>query len=126
MKKSIKWIIGLLFLVSLYGVLAAEPLPIDLAEVDLPDNFLTDALGPILQKISILVGGIFGIYVILTLLQIQRERKKIRLLQDIRNDLDLLTKHFGVKHAHEKRSIFRRIFGFLGRDEEETAKKSKK
>ncbi|MDO8511555.1 MAG: hypothetical protein Q7S55_05320 [Nanoarchaeota archaeon] len=126
MKKSINWIIGLLFLVSLYGVLAAESLPIDLAEVNLPDNLLTDALGPILQKISILVGGIFGIYVILTLLQIQRERKKIRLLQDIRNDLDLLTKHFGVKHAHEKKGIFRRIFGFLGHDEEETAKRSKK
>ena len=126
MKKSVNWIVGLLFLVSLHGVLAAEPLPVDLPEMGLPSNFLTDALQPIIEKIIFLAGGIFGIYVILTLLQIQRERKKIRLFQDIRNDLDLLTKHFGVKHAHEKRGIFRRIFGFLGHDEEETAKRSKK
>lgn len=126
MKKSINWIIGSLFLVSLYSVLAAEPLPADLAELTLPDNFLTDALQPILEKIIFLAGGVFGIYALLTILHIHRERKKIKLLQDIRNDLDLLTKHFGVKHAHEKRGIFRRIFGFLGHDEEETAKKPKK
>ena len=90
----------------------------------MPSNFLTDALQPIIEMVSLLVGGIFGIYVIFTLLHIRRERKKIRLLQDIRNDLDLLTKHFGVKHAHEKGGLFRRIFGFLWHDEE--TKKNKK
>src|SRR3990167_5976935 len=111
-------------LLSLSSILVgAETLPT--GELVLPDNFLINALQPILQKISLLVGGIFGLYVILAIMQVYRERKKVKLLQDIRNDLDLLTKHFGVKHSHEKRGIFRRIFGLLSEDTE-TSKKVKK
>ncbi|HLD79280.1 MAG: hypothetical protein A3D44_01355 [Candidatus Staskawiczbacteria bacterium RIFCSPHIGHO2_02_FULL_42_22] len=102
----------------------AETLPGISEEISLPDNFLTNALQPILQKVGIFIGGIFGLYVILTLLQFYNERKKIRLLKDIRNDLDLLTKHFGVKHSHDRRGIFSRVFGFLWSDEE--SKKGKK
>ncbi len=93
-------------------------------EVALPDNFLTNALQPILQKISLLVGGIFGIYVILAIMQMYRERKTVKLLQDIRNDVDLLTKHFGVKHSHEKRGILQRLLGIF--HSEEQNKKTKK
>ena len=124
MKKSI-FILGILL--SLSSILAAAETMPGTGELVLPDNFLTNALQPILQKISLLVGGIFGIYVILAVMQIYRERKKVKLLQDIRNDLDLLTKHFGVKHSHEKKGIFRRIFGFLLPEEDrETSKKVKK
>ncbi len=97
----------------------------------LPEEFplgslLSDALQPLIEKVGIFLGGVFSLYFILTLIQILNERKKIRLLKDIRNDVDLLTKHFGVKHSHDKRNIFRRIFGFLWHDQEETDKKSKK
>lgn len=103
----------------------AETIPGVPGELSLPENFLTNALQPILQKIAIFGGGIFGLYLIFALMQFHRERKKIKLLQDIRNDLDLLTKHFGVKHSHQKDGIFRRLFGFL-LSEDEAEKKSKK
>lgn len=122
MKKRNIFVFGVMLLLGSLSVLA-QTLP-GSEELALPDNFLTNTLQPILQKISLLVGGIFGIYVILSVMQFYRERKKVKLLQDIRNDLDLLTKHFGVKHSHEKRGIFRRLFGFLLPDEED--KKGKK
>ena len=121
MKKSI-FILGILL--SLSSILAAAETMPGTGELVLPDNFLTNALQPILQKISLLVGGIFGIYVILAVMQIYRERKKVKLLQDIRNDLDLLTKHFGVKHSHEKRGILQRLLGIFHPDEQH--KKPKK
>lgn len=117
-KKKFIFMVG--FLVSSVSALAAETIPA--GEIALPDNFLTNALQPLLEKVSLLVGGIFGIYIILTLMQFFRERKKIRLLQDIRNDLDLLTKHFGVKHSHPKRGLFRRLLGMFGSEEEENKK----
>ena len=123
MRKINIFILGILL--SLSSLIAgAETIP-GPGEVALPDNFLTNALQPVLERVSILVGGIFGIYVLLAVMQFYRERKKIKLLQDIRNDLDLLTKHFGVKHSHEKNGILRRLFGFL-LPENEAEKKNKK
>ncbi len=111
----------------LFGLMStfAQALPSVPGDITLPDNFLINALQPILQKVGIFIGGIFGLYVLLTLVQVYNERKKVRLLKDIRNDLDLLTKHFGVKHSHEKNGILRKLFGFL-LPQKETEKKPKK
>lgn len=115
-------LIFFLTVVCTLTIALAQPLP---EEFPL-DSLLADSLQPLLEKVGLFVGGIFSLYFILTLIQIFNERKKVKLLKDIRNDVDLLTQHFGVKHSHERRGIFRRIFGFLWHDEEETAKKSKK
>ncbi len=123
MKKINIFIFGILLSLSSL-IVGAETIP-GPGEVTLPDNFLTNALQPVLQKVSLLVGGIFGIYVLLAVMEFYRERKKMKLLRDIRNDLDLLTKHFGVKHSHEKNGIFRRLFSFL-LPEKEAEKKNKK
>lgn len=120
MKKRIVLISG--FLLSSFTALA-ETLPGVTGELSLPENFLTNALQPILQKVALFVGGIFGLYLIFALLQFHRERKKIKLLQDIRNDLDLLTKHFGVKHSHEKRGILQRLIDIFHSDEHKKSKK---
>lgn len=122
MKKINIFVFGVLLSLSSFVVLA-ETIP-GTGEIALPDNFLINALQPVLQKISLLVGGIFGIYVILAVMQFYRERKKIKLLQDIRNDVDLLTRHFGVKHTHQKGNLFQRLFGIF-RSEEQN-KKTKK
>ena len=61
----------------------------------------------------LLAGGLFGIYVILIAVKIHYERKKMKLLQDIRNDVDKLTIHFGIKHAHPAKNIFKRILHFF-------------
>ena len=122
MKKTDILIFGILL--SLSSILVwAEPIS-GSGEITLPDNFLTNALQPILEKVSLLVGGIFGIYVILAIMQVYRERKKVKLLQDIRNDLDLLTQHFGVKHVHPKRNLWQRLSGLF--KSEEQGKKPKK
>src|SRR3989344_7014946 len=123
MKKKNFLIFGIMLVLSLVRVQAVEAPPADLAGLSVPDNFLTNALEPILQKISFLAGGIFGIYVILAVLQIQRERKKIRLLQEIRNELDLLTHHFGVKHTHIKKGIFRRMLSVFSPEPDRKPKK---
>ena len=123
MKKGNIFIAGLL--INSVTVLA-ETLPGIPGEITLPDNFLTNALQPILQKIGLFVGGIFGIYVIFAVLQFYRERKKIRLLQDIRNDLDLLANHFGVKHSHARKGILRRVLDIFHSDEANKKKKREK
>lgn len=118
-----KKMIFLVLVLTAINIALAQPLPLE--EFPL-DTLISNSLQPLLEKAGIFVGGIFGLYFILTLIQIYNERKKVKLLKDIRNDVDLLTKHFGVKHSHDKRGIFRRIFGFLLHDEEEIAKKPKK
>ncbi|MDP3698935.1 MAG: hypothetical protein Q8R47_05080 [Nanoarchaeota archaeon] len=124
MKKRKIFIFGIAL--SLGSIMAwAETIPGIPGEIALPQNFIIDALQPVLQKVGIFIGGIFGIYLIVNLINIYNERKKVRLLKDIRNDVDLLTKHFGVKHSHEKKGILRRLFGFL-LPEDEAEKKSKK
>lgn len=86
---------------------------------------LQDTIQSLLTKLSFLAGGIFGLYVILLLVRMYYERKKVKLLEDIRNDVDKLTIHFGIKHAHPRENILKRIFGFLWADEE-ASKRSKK
>ncbi len=86
---------------------------------------LQDTIQSLLARLSFLAGGIFFFYVIILLVRMYYERKKVKLLEDIRNDVDKLTIHFGIKHAHPRQNILKRIFGFLWPDEEET-KKSKK
>ncbi len=117
--------IKLLLVSSLCTITSALAQPIPVEEFPL-NGLLADALEPILSKVGIFVGGIFSLYFILTLIQILNERKKVRLLKDIRNDVDLLALHFGVKHSHEKRGIFRRIFKMFQRGNTEPAKKNKK
>ncbi len=118
-----KRIFILLPLILLLSVLAIAEMP--QPEAIPLDSSLASAIQPLLQKVSLLVGGIFSLYFIIALVQIYHERKKMRLLQDIRNDVDKLTVHFGIKHAHPRQNILKRIFGFLWSEEEEN-KKSKK
>ena len=115
MKKKVTILVSMMVSTAL---VSAQEIPIVLPQP------LLDSIQSLTTKVSILAGGLFGLYVILILIRTYYERKKVRLLEDIRKDVDLLTKHFGVKHAHEKGGIFRRIFGFLLHDEE--SKKIKK
>ena len=51
---------------------------------------IVDLVQPALLKLSVLVGGIFGLYLLLLFFRVHYERKKVRILQDIRYDLDKL------------------------------------
>lgn len=118
MKKRVALYVMVILIVTTV-VSALEPQDI------LSPQQLQDTVQSLLTRLSFLAGGFFGLYVILLLVRMYYERKKVKLLEDIRNDVDKLTIHFGIKHAHDKKNILKRIFGFLWSDQEET-KRSKK
>jgi len=108
----------LIFTILSAAFVAAQEIPVVLPQP------LLDSIQSLTTKVSVLAGGLFGLYLILALVRTYYERKKVQLLKDIRGDVDLLAKHFGVKHAHEKGGIFRRILSFLRHDE--VSRKNKK
>lgn len=121
MKKNWK-ILSLFFTVIFAASVSAQA---ELQDVLLPPQF-PEAISSLLTKLSFLAGGLFGIYVILIVVKIHYERKKMRLLQDIRNDVDKLTIHFGIKHAHPAKNIFRRVLNFFTPEEDEDGHDKKK
>ncbi len=63
---------------------------------------LADVLRPLFLRLSVIVGGIFGLYVFLIAIRVYYERKKIRILRDIRYDFDQLNIQKGIpasRHA---------------------------
>lgn len=69
---------------------------------------LEPILGPLNQFIGIiqyLVGGIFGLYLILVVLRWYESRRLVRLMKDVRIELEKLNKHFGVKPGKESKIV---------------------
>jgi hypothetical protein len=80
---------------------------------------LIDFFQPIFVKASLVVGGIFGVYLILLIARVHYERKKVKLLQDIRFDLDQLNMFHGIKTSKQKFRVFRGLFEFFRRKRRE-------
>jgi len=74
---------------------------------------LVDLIQPLFLKASLLVGGIFGIYLLLLIARVHYERKKVKLLQDIRYDLDQLNSFHGIKTSKQKKGFFGKIVRFF-------------
>lgn len=70
---------------------------------------LVEIIRPLLLKASLLVGGIFGIYIILILVRIHYERRNMKLLQQIRYDLDQQNYHYGIPSSPEKKGFWHRL-----------------
>ena len=70
---------------------------------------LIDLVQPVFIKASIVVGGIFGIYLILLIVRVHYERKKVKILQDIRYDLDKLNTYHGIKSSRQRKGFFGRL-----------------
>jgi hypothetical protein len=101
---------------------------------------LIDFFQPIFVKASLVVGGIFGVYLLLLISRVYYEKKKVKLLKDIRFNLDQLNIYHGIKTHKQKKGIVGKFFDFLKRKrrekkvskefsndvEEEPKKKSKK
>lgn len=71
---------------------------------------LIEVIQPVILKLSILFGGIFGLYVILILIRVHYERKKIGLLRDIRHDLDKLNAHYGLSTSKSRKDFWGRTW----------------
>ncbi len=76
-------------------------------------DVLTETIQPIVQKVSILLGGLFGIYFLLLLSRVYYEHQKVRLLRQIRYDLDSQNKHKGIPYSTMKRGIWKKFVGYL-------------
>ncbi len=73
-------------------------------------NQLESTIQPLIKLAEYILGGLFGLYVLLVLIRIHYERKKVNLLKDIRFDLDNLSKHFGVSHSALRKGFFARLW----------------
>lgn len=114
---------GILFNTALSPVLAfaaadaptIDPSSLDLSVLPLAQidagalQPLIEVVRPLIVKASLLVGGIFGIYIILILVRIHYERRNMKLLQQIRYDLDQQNNHYGIPSSQEKKGFWHRL-----------------
>ncbi len=70
---------------------------------------LIDTINPFLAKISIFVGGIFGLYLIYVIVRIYYERKRTKILEDIRYDLDQMNIHYNLPYSKHRLGIIKKI-----------------
>lgn len=77
-----------------------------------PPDFqpIAAALQVVLDKLNVIVGGIFGLYVIFIIFRIHHERQKIKLLKSILYNLDQLNKYHHLPIANEKKGFWWRLF----------------
>ncbi len=69
---------------------------------------VAEVIQPIMQTLSVLVGGLFGLYVILIIIRIYYERKHVRLLEDIRFNLDQINRKFRLPSSHSRKAWWER------------------
>lgn len=71
---------------------------------------LMDVIVPVIGIASAIVGGIFGLYLIMLIIRAYYERKRYLVLKDIRYDLDYLNQHFGLPYSQKKpHHLYRKI-----------------
>jgi len=66
---------------------------------------LMEIIKPAMGTVSAIVGGLFGLYLIFVIVRFYYERKKVKLLKNIRYDLDQLNQHFNLPYSKQKKPI---------------------
>lgn len=84
---------------------AQQAIPIDSALQP-----LVETVRPFILQLSVILGGIFGLYLILILVRIYYERKNLKVLQAIRYDFDHLNEHYHIPSSRERVGWFRRLW----------------
>jgi hypothetical protein len=74
---------------------------------------LLDTLQPIITTLRWVLGGVFGIYLILIIVRIYYERKKVAILKDIRYDLEQQNIHQGIPFSSQKKRTFKKMIARL-------------
>jgi len=122
----------LLFFVLFLSFLSfAQPEPEDIESIisDSQNPVLQPVAGvvlPVLKELSIFVGGIFGLYVILILIRVYYERKKVKILEDIRFDLDQLNLHQKLPDSRDRKTLWRILEKKIKRNKKSLKKDEKK
>ncbi len=71
---------------------------------------LAEAIRPFITQLGIAVGGVFGLYFLLLFVRIHYERKKVRLLEEIRYNLDQANRDRGIPYSRHKKGFFTRLY----------------
>jgi len=71
---------------------------------------LVETIQPIFRTVSYVFGGIFGLYFLLLIARIHYERKKVKILKDIRYDLDRMNLSHGLRYSGERVGIIMGLF----------------
>ncbi|MBI4152547.1 hypothetical protein HY495_02445 [Candidatus Woesearchaeota archaeon] len=113
MKKKYLWLLFLLVFALPLAFAQENSRPDEFVDQQLPASVieeftqpLQNVIQPLVNAAKYILGGIFGLYVFLVLIRIYYERKKVKLLKDIRFDLDHLNKHFDVSHSAHRKGFF--------------------
>jgi len=88
---------------SIIFVAAADADPLLIVQL------LIDKIPSLITNLSIIFGGIFGLYLIMTLSRMYYDRKNYLLLKDIRFNLEQLNKHYGLRYSEGNRSLIEKI-----------------
>jgi len=80
---------------------------------EVPD--LLSNIQPLLTKLSVVVGGIFGLYFILIIVRVYYERRKVKILEDIRYDLDRLNDSRGISYSAQRRRLLGRVMTYISK-----------
>ena len=86
---------------------------------------VAEIVRPAVAKLSVVVGGVFGLYLILIFVRVYYERKNYKILKDIRYDLDQLNMYHGLAWSQKKGSILRRVVSYV-KDRKKTKKEKKR
>ena len=103
MKKTAVVLFSVLLLSLPFLIAANDTVPPDFQPV-------AGVLQGLLDRINVLVGGIFGLYLIFILFRIHHERQKVRLLKHILYNLDQLNKHYHLPIAKENKTFWWKLF----------------
>jgi hypothetical protein len=76
-------------------------------------NSIANITQPIIAKTSLILGGIFGVYLILTIIRIIFEYRRVKLLKEIKYDLKQLNNHFKIKTYKNRPMLSHRIKNFI-------------
>ena len=74
---------------------------------------LFETISPLVARLTLLLGGLAGVYAILLIARVHYERKKVKIMEQIRYDLDHLNMYYGIPHSRQKRGIFHRLIDWL-------------
>jgi len=55
---------------------------------------------PLFVKVTLIFGGLFGLYIFVMIINVYYQRQKVKILKDIRYDLDQVNFHQGIKTSH--------------------------
>jgi hypothetical protein len=102
--------------------LAAQPMDVTITPALEP---LIETVRPLLLKMSVVVGGVFGLYLIVVITRIYYERKKVKLLKAIRYDLDVMNEHNHIPSSRQRDGLVKKLVKTI-RKKEKKKKSSKK